>query len=122
MNPRSRKYKSITLVSAIILGSFSCRDHKVDTVQQQAIADSPLTTVSVTGGVQPDQDCKELRVQYAVLDSTLKEQQLMLDAAIIRLDSLVGYNEILEKKLMERNTEIEKLRQRVRALTEKKKQ
>lgn len=115
-------YKSITLLSAITLACLSCSDNKVDTVKQKVIADSPLTTVSITGTVHPDQDCKELRLQYVVLDSTLKEYQKMFDAAIIRLDTLVGYNEILEKKLTERNKEIQQLKQKVRTLTEKKKQ
>jgi hypothetical protein len=114
--------KSVLFLLAISLGIFSCNNSKMDTVNPKAIADSPLTTVSVTGGAQPNQDCKELRAQYVVLDSTLKEYQLMFDAAIIRLDSLVGYNNELEKKLGERNTEIGKLKQQVRTLTEKKKQ
>jgi peptidoglycan hydrolase CwlO-like protein len=111
--------KSILLVSAIILTLFSCNDSKVYTVAPKAIIGSPLSAVSITSAVQPDQDCKELRTKYVVLDSTFKEYLKMFDAAVIRLDSLVGYNNELEKKLRERNAEIGKLRQQIRTLTEK---
>ncbi|WP_315815945.1 hypothetical protein [Paraflavitalea speifideaquila] len=44
----------------------------------------------------------------------------MVDVAIIRLDSLVQYNELLETKLRERNTEVGKLKQQIKTLQDKK--
>lgn len=114
--------KSILILSTITLALFSCNDSKVYTVTPKVISGSPLSVVSFTGAVQPDQDCNKLKKQYIALDSSFKEFQLMFDAAIIRLDSLVGYNNELEKKLGERNAEVQKLKQQIRTLTEKKKQ
>ncbi|MBO9566092.1 MAG: hypothetical protein J7621_25180 [Niastella sp.] len=114
--------KSVLFLSAIALVLFSCNDNKAYTVTPKPVSGPPLSTVSITGIVQPLQDCKELKKQYIALDSSFKEFQMMFDAAVIRLDSLVGYNNDLEQKLRERNAEVQKLRQQVRTLTEKKKQ
>jgi hypothetical protein len=122
-------HKSILLLSVITLTCFSCNDNKTDTVKRNTISNSSLTTVSITGAVQPDQDCKQLernhvalQKNYVALDSSRRELQLMFDAAIIRLDTLTGYNIELEKKLTERNNEILKLKQQVRTLSTKKAQ
>jgi hypothetical protein len=115
-------HKSILLLSTITLACFSCNDIKDYTVKQKAIPNSSLTSVSIIGAVQQGQDCKQLQKNYVALDSSKRELELMFDAAIIRLDSLVGYNELLEKKLTERNREIEKLKLQVRTLSAKKAQ
>lgn len=117
-------HKNILLLLAITLACFSCNDNKDYTVKQKAIPNSSLTSVSIIGSTQqgPGQDCKQLQKNYVALDSSRRELQFMFDAAIIRLDSLVEYNELLEKKLTERNREIEKLKQQVRTLSAKKAQ
>lgn len=120
-------HKRILLLSAITLAFFSCNDNKEYTVKQKTISNPSLASVSIMGAVQPGQDCKQiqrkltaLQNNYVALDSSRNELQRMFDAAIIRLDSLVGYNELLEKKLTERNGEITKLRQQVRTLSAQK--
>jgi len=108
------------LLSAITFLCFSCNNNQEYTVKQKTISNPSLTSVSIIGGIQPGQDCKQLQKNYVALDSSKRELERMLDAALIRLDSLAYYNELLEKKLTERNGEITKLKQQVRTLSAKK--
>ncbi|NII28036.1 hypothetical protein HB364_23330 [Pseudoflavitalea sp. X16] len=111
--------KGILLSSVITISLLSCHDNKVNTVGQKTILNH-LTAASITGSIPTDQDCAKLKAAYASLDSTKKELELMFDVALTRLDSVLLYNIELETKLTERNSEIEKLRQRIKTLLAKK--
>lgn len=66
-----------------------------------------------------DQTITNLQTQYVAVDSSKNELQKSFDAAVIRLDSLTGYNNELEGKLSERNSEISKLRNQIAAKLKK---
>src|SRR6187399_2833865 len=57
-----------------------------------------------------DQQITSLQTQYIAVDSSKNELQKSFDAAVIRLDSLTGFNNELEGKLSDRNSEIDKLK------------
>ncbi|MDF2191902.1 hypothetical protein [Paraflavitalea sp. CAU 1676] len=66
-----------------------------------------------------DQQITSLQTQYVAVDSSKNELQKSFDAAVIRLDSLTGYNNELEGKLSERNSEISKLKNNIAAKLKK---
>jgi peptidoglycan hydrolase CwlO-like protein len=66
-----------------------------------------------------DQQITSLQTQYVAVDSSKNELQKTFDAAVIRLDSLTGYNNELEGKLSERNSEISKLKNQIAAKLKK---
>ncbi|WP_315816073.1 hypothetical protein [Paraflavitalea speifideaquila] len=66
-----------------------------------------------------DQQITNLQTQYVAVDSSKNELQKTFDAAVIRLDSLTGYNNELEGKLSERNSEISKLKNQIAAKLKK---
>lgn len=66
-----------------------------------------------------DQTITNLQTQYVAVDSSKNELQKSFDAAVIRLDSLTGYNNELEGKLSERNSEISKLKNQIAAKLKK---
>ena len=66
-----------------------------------------------------DQQITQLQTQYVAVDSSKNELQKSFDAAVIRLDSLTGYNNELEGKLSERNSEIGKLKTQIAAKLKK---
>lgn len=62
-----------------------------------------------------DQQITNLQTQYVAVDSSKNELQKSFDAAVIRLDSLTGFNNELEGKLTERNSEIDKLKKNIKS-------
>lgn len=66
-----------------------------------------------------DQQITSLQTQYVAVDSSKNELQKSFDAAVIRLDSLTGYNNELEGKLSERNSEISKIKNQIAAKLKK---
>lgn len=66
-----------------------------------------------------DQQITSLQTQYVAVDSSKNELQKSFDAAVIRLDSLTGYNNELEGKLSERNSEITKMKNQIAAKLKK---
>src|SRR5918998_2978924 len=68
-----------------------------------------------------DQKITQLQTQYVAVDSSKNELQKSFDAALTRLDSLTGYNNELEGKLTERNSEIGKLKGQISGLLKKSK-
>jgi peptidoglycan hydrolase CwlO-like protein len=66
-----------------------------------------------------DQQITSLQTQYVAVDSSKNELQKSFDAAVIRLDSLTGYNNELEGKLSERNSEIQKMKNNIAAKLKK---
>lgn len=66
-----------------------------------------------------DQQITQLQTQYISVDSTKNEIEKSYSAAVSRLDSLTGYNNELEGKLTERNSEIKTLRGRIDGLLRK---
>lgn len=66
-----------------------------------------------------DQKITQLQTQYVAVDSAKSELQKSFDAALGRLDSLTGYNNELEGKLSERNTEISKLKGQINSILKK---
>ncbi|WP_276486000.1 hypothetical protein [Paraflavitalea pollutisoli] len=66
-----------------------------------------------------DQQINTLQTQYVAVDSSKNELQKSFDAAVIRLDSLTGYNNELEGKLSEKNSEVSKLRNQIAAKLKK---
>jgi peptidoglycan hydrolase CwlO-like protein len=66
-----------------------------------------------------DQKITQLQTQYVAVDSSKNELQKSFDAALNRLDSLTGYNNELEGKLSERNTEISKLKGQINSILKK---
>lgn len=68
-----------------------------------------------------DQKITQLQTQYVAVDSSKNELQKSFDAALTRLDSLTGFNNELEGKLTERNTEIGKLKGQINGILKKQK-
>jgi hypothetical protein len=113
--------KSTLLIATITLACYSCQDSPPPYLMQtQLMPVAPLEPVSITTTMPVDQDCQQLQKNYVALDSSKRELERMVDFALIRLDSLVVYNELLEKKLVERNQEVGKLKQQIKTLQDKK--
>ena len=68
-----------------------------------------------------DQKMTQLQTQYVAVDSSKNELQKSFDASLSRLDSLTGYNNEIEGKLSERNTEISKLKGQISNILKKNK-
>src|SRR5215204_212814 len=68
-----------------------------------------------------DQKMTQLQTQYLAVDSSKNELQKSFDASLARLDSLTGYNNEIEGKLSERNTEISKLKGQISSILKKNK-
>jgi hypothetical protein len=68
-----------------------------------------------------DQKMTQLQTQYVAVDSSKNELQKSFDASLSRLDSLTGYNNEIEGKLSERNTEITKLKSQINGILRKQK-
>lgn len=68
-----------------------------------------------------EKNLAQLQSEYIVVDSTKNELEKSYSAALGRLDSLTGYNNQLEGKLTERNTEIKGLRDRIDSYMKKQK-
>src|SRR5687767_12078039 len=68
-----------------------------------------------------DQKITQLQTQYVAVDSSKNELQKSFDAALGRLDSLTGYNNEIEGKLTERNSEIGKLKSQINGILRKQK-
>ena len=68
-----------------------------------------------------DQKMTQLQTQYVAVDSSKNELQKSFDASLARLDSLTGYNNEIEGKLSERNTEISKLKGQISSILKKNK-
>lgn len=68
-----------------------------------------------------DQKMTQLQTQYVAVDSSKNELQKSFDAALTRLDSLTGYNNEIEGKLTERNSDISKLRGQINGILKKQK-
>jgi septal ring factor EnvC (AmiA/AmiB activator) len=66
-----------------------------------------------------DQQITQLQKEYISVDSSKNELERTYSAALTRLDSLTGYNNELEGKLTERNSEIKNLRGRIDGLLKK---
>jgi hypothetical protein len=68
-----------------------------------------------------DQKMTQLQTQYVAVDSSKNELQKSFDASLARLDSLTGYNNEIEGKLTERNSEITKLKSQINGILRKQK-
>lgn len=68
-----------------------------------------------------DQKMTQLQSQYVAVDSSKNELQKSFDAALTRLDSLTGYNNEIEGKLTDRNSEISKLKGQINGILKKQK-
>jgi hypothetical protein len=68
-----------------------------------------------------DQKMTQLQSQYVAVDSSKNELQKSFDASLARLDSLTGYNNELEGKLTDRNSEITKLKSQINGILRKQK-
>ena len=68
-----------------------------------------------------DQKITQLQTQYVAVDSSKNELQKSFDASLTRLDSLTGYNNELEGKLTERNSDISKLKGQIAGILKKQK-
>jgi septal ring factor EnvC (AmiA/AmiB activator) len=66
-----------------------------------------------------DQQITQLQKEYISVDSSKNELERTYSAALTRLDSLTGYNNEMEGKLTERNSEIKQLRGRIDGLLKK---
>jgi len=66
-----------------------------------------------------DKNLAQVQKEYITVDSAKNELDKSYSAALGRLDSLTGYNNELEGKLTERNSEIKKLRGRIDGLIKK---
>jgi phage shock protein A len=66
-----------------------------------------------------DKNLAQVQKEYITVDSTKNELEKSYSAALGRLDSLTGYNNEMEGKLTERNSEIKKLRGRIDGLIRK---
>ncbi len=68
-----------------------------------------------------EQEMTKLQTQYVAVDSSKNELQKSFDDALSRLDSLTGYNNEIEGKLTERNSEISKLKSQINNILRKQK-
>jgi len=68
-----------------------------------------------------DQKMTQLQSQYVAVDSSKNELQKSFDASLARLDSLTGYNNEIEGKLTEKNSEISKLKGQINGILKKQK-
>ncbi len=68
-----------------------------------------------------DQKMTELQAHYVSVDSSKNELQRSFDASLSRLDSLTGYNNEIEGKLTESNSEISKLKGQISSILRKQK-
>lgn len=68
-----------------------------------------------------DQKMTQLQTQYVAVDSSKNELQKSFDASLSRLDSLTGYNNEIEGKLTDRNSEITKLKSQINGILRKQK-
>ncbi len=68
-----------------------------------------------------DQKMTQLQAQYVTVDSSKNELQRSFDASLARLDSLTGYNNEIEGKLTESNSEIVKLKGQIGSILRKQK-
>src|SRR5690606_21219118 len=66
-----------------------------------------------------EQEMTKLQTQYVAVDSSKNELQVSFDAALSRLDSLTGYNNEIEGKLTESNSEISKLKTQINNILKK---
>jgi phage shock protein A len=66
-----------------------------------------------------DKSLAQVQKEYITVDSAKNELDKSYSAALGRLDSLTGYNNEIEGKLTERNSEIKKLRGRIDGLIKK---
>ena len=66
-----------------------------------------------------DKNLAQVQRDYITVDSSKNELEKSYNAALGRLDSLTGFNNELEGKLTERNSEIKKLRGRIDGLIRK---
>jgi len=66
-----------------------------------------------------DKNLAQVQKEYITVDSAKNELDKSYSAALGRLDSLTGYNNEMEGKLTERNSEIKKLRGRIDGLIKK---
>jgi chromosome segregation ATPase len=106
------KFVSTTIVLSFLL--FSCCDCKqTDAVEQKRIVDSLV--IAKLDSLSTERQITSLQAQYISIDSVKNELQKAFDAAVIRLDSLSGYNNELEEKISERNSEIDKLKKQIKS-------
>ena len=68
-----------------------------------------------------DQKMTELQARYVSVDSSKNDLQRSFDASLSRLDSLTGYNNEIEGKLTESNSEITKLKGQISSILRKQK-
>lgn len=68
-----------------------------------------------------DQKMTELQARYVSVDSSKNDLQRSFDASLSRLDSLTGYNNEIEGKLTESNSEIAKLKGQISGILRKQK-
>lgn len=68
-----------------------------------------------------DQKMTQLQTQYVAVDSSKNELTKNFEAALTRLDSLTGYNNEIEGKLTDRNSEIGKLKGQINGILKKQK-
>ncbi|MEP7259357.1 MAG: hypothetical protein ABI687_13240 [Flavitalea sp.] len=66
-----------------------------------------------------DQKMTQLQSQYVAVDSSKNELQKSFDASLSRLDSLTGYNNEIEGKLTDKNSEITKLKGQISGILRK---
>jgi predicted RNase H-like nuclease (RuvC/YqgF family) len=66
-----------------------------------------------------DQKITQLQSSFVAVDSSKNELQKSFDASLARLDSLTGYNNELEGKLTERNSDISKLKSQINGILKK---
>jgi len=70
---------------------------------------------------QNDKTITQLQTKYVEVDSSKNELQNNFNAALSRLDSLTGYNNEIEGKLTEKNSEISKLKGQISGILRKQK-
>lgn len=68
-----------------------------------------------------EQSMDKLQSQYVAVDSSRNELQESFNAALTRLDSLTGYNNELEGKISDRNSEVSKLKSQISGILRKQK-
>lgn len=108
------KYIYPILLAIIIAG---CGPTEAEKAEQQRKLDS-LSTARIDS-INKAKQLEELIEQYVNVDSAKNQIQIVYDAVLVRLDSLIEENYELEGKLMRKTSEVSKLKEEIRKILTK---
>jgi hypothetical protein len=99
------KYIYPILLAIIIAG---CGTNEAEKAERQRKLDS-LSAASIDS-INKERQLEELYKQYLNVDSAKNKIQIVYDAVLVRLDSLIEENYELEERLIHKTSEVSKLK------------